>query len=312
MSGKNKIYRLFTGCIVIIIFFLVLMERKSIKNNSAVEQPGISDKDIYEYELSTDKELQQQVTDFSRPESVLKLFHEHENRLDKFAEQCYMNRVIHNHFFVKYMNGERFYSCSSGTNLMSDADKDTAIQNEEHSYITSFMDYAIDNGIVFRDWMLDITMYRKVNDDAYKGREKASDELELRITIYEGEQFILSFLYSSDKDKDYTEKEYAYMGVCGGGPVEGRTTRINSNWYYTYSVMARRDGWAPELKDLAFADEFYTDRKTTTVTNNFLRENLRGFLRLYWKYGTDFTRISWRDWEEFRWNEPYNLECDIP
>ena len=106
MSGKNKIYRLFTGCIVIIIFFLVLMERKSIKNNSAVEQPGISDKDIYEYELSTDKELQQQVTDFSRPESVLKLFHEHENRLDKFAEQCYMNRVIHNHFFVKYMNGE--------------------------------------------------------------------------------------------------------------------------------------------------------------------------------------------------------------
>ena len=77
MSGKNKIYRLFTGCIVIIIFFLVLMERKSIKNNSAVEQPGISDKDIYEYELSTDKELQQQVTDFSRPESVLKLFHEH-------------------------------------------------------------------------------------------------------------------------------------------------------------------------------------------------------------------------------------------
>ena len=85
--------------------------------------------------------------------------------------------------------------------------------------------------------------------------------------------------------------------------------RINENWYYEYEITEGIGVWHPDYEDMAFA---CGPLRTTTIMKHFLRENLRGFLRLYWKYGTDFTRIDWRDWEEFRWTEPYHPECDIP
>ena len=65
------------------------------------------------------------------------------------------------------------------------------------------------------------------------------------------------------------------------------------------------NGWRPDLKDLAFSEEFYSRRRTTAVMRHILTENLRGFLRLYWEYGLDFNEISWWDLESLRWTEWY-------
>ena len=80
---------------------------------------------------------------------------------------------------------------------MSDADKDTAIQNEEHSYITSFMDYAIDNGIVFRDWMLDIHRHNPVNEENAAGGGRYWPSLS--ISIYRGYGMEISLEYFANQ-----------------------------------------------------------------------------------------------------------------
>lgn len=306
MSEKNNIFRRITGSVFTIALFLTAIAACGKERDSLSKPASESIEDTYEHELIIDKELQEEVKAFSLPANMLKMFHEHEEQFDAFAEQCYNNRVMYDSFIVRYIDNDRFYYCLSDLDRRDNITKSTSIKHGDHSYITSFMDYMIDNGLVFRDWMLNIDMRGKINDNGQGEKQDGHYDLRLDITVYEGKQFIISFVYILDSNKDYSE-EYCKPGGCvyGGGR---KTVRINANWYYEYMVIDIDGYWQPDYKDLAFAEGFYSKRKTTTIMNNFLTENLRGFLRLYWKYGTDFTRVNWWDWEEIRWTEPFRPE----
>ena len=306
MLKRKHIFIILTGGIFItsILYFTGITAKK---NDSAKGQTVECVEAAYERELFSDTELQQRVRDFSLPANILKLFHEHEERLNIFAEQCYINRVMDDSFFVRYIDSERFYFCSSDIYRSSDVQKDHAIKDGKYDYITSFMDYAVDTGLAYRDWMLDIDMYGRIKTGENNKGENGRYDLELEIRIYNGKGFVVSFCYYSNAEKDYSDQSLK-IGMCDDYAASKKCTRINANWYYEYTVMLEKGYWLPEFEDLAFVEGFYSKRETTTIMKRFLTENLRCFLRLYWKYGTDFTRISWRDWEEFRWNEPYNLE----
>lgn len=170
------------------------------------------------------------------------------------------------------------------------------------------MDYVIDSRLAFRDWMCDIYIYGNVKNTADEDNQDGSYNLHLTITLYETYGAKIFFRYSSLREKDYSGEYFIDGGDCNQ-PGGLKSVRINENWYYEYEITEGIGVWHPDYEDMAFA---CGPLRTTTIMKHFLRENLRGFLRLYWKYGTDFTRIDWRDWEEFRWTEPYHPECDIP
>lgn len=306
LNRKNFLFIL-TGTFIVtlLIVFLFIIGIMGKKEGDLAEEETVESIDeMFERELFSDTKLQEQAGDFALPANLLKLFHEHEEQLNAFAKQCYYNRVKCDSFSVRYIDGKRTYSCSSLINPEKNIQKDTEIQKEEYDYITSFMDYAIANGIPFRDWMLDIF----INDSEYEGKRDGSYDLKLSITIYETYGAKIFFRYSSLREKDYSGEYFIDGGDCNQ-PGGLKSVRINENWYYEYEITEGIGVWHPDYEDMAFA---CGPLRTTTIMKHFLRENLRGFLRLYWKYGTDFTRIDWRDWEEFRWTEPYHPECDIP
>ena len=194
MLKRKHIFIILTGGIFItsILYFTGITAKK---NDSAKGQTVECVEAIYERKLFADTELQQRVRDFSLPANILKLFHEHEERLNIFAEQCYINRVMDDSFFVRYIDSERFYFCSSDIYRSSDIQKDHAIKDGKYDYITSFMDYAVDTGLAYRDWMLDIDMYRRIKTGENNKGENGRYDLELEIRIYNGKGFIVSFFY---------------------------------------------------------------------------------------------------------------------
>jgi len=310
LNRKNFLFIL-TGTFIVtlLIVFLFIIGIMGKKEGDLAEEETVESIDeMFERELFSDTKLQEQAGDFALPANLLKLFHEHEEQLNAFAKQCYYNRVKCDSFSVRYIDGKRTYSCSSLINPEKNIQKDTEIQKEEYDYITSFMDYAIANGIPFRDWMLDIF----INDSEYEGKRDDSYDLKLSITIYKTYGMEILFRYSSCREKDDSGEEFIDGGDCNS-PGSWKSVRINENWYYKYYTIDDTGIWHPDYEDMAFAESL-RDRKTTTVTKNFIRGSLQGFLRLYWKYGTDFTKIRWIDWDEFRWTEPYESELiyEIP
>ncbi len=79
-------------------------------------------------------------------------------------------------------------------------EKGSSIQDGEYEYMTSFMEYAIDRGLVFRDWMLDINRYNPVNceeENIAIGRKRAL----LSITVYSGNGLDICLEYFADREK---------------------------------------------------------------------------------------------------------------
>ncbi|NBI72904.1 hypothetical protein D3Z50_17970 [Clostridiaceae bacterium] len=77
LNRKNFLFIL-TG--IFIVTLLLITQAISKKDNLTEEQEIEHIEDIYERELSSSEELQEQVRNFSLPVNVLKLFHENEER----------------------------------------------------------------------------------------------------------------------------------------------------------------------------------------------------------------------------------------
>ena len=77
LNRKNFLFIL-TG--IFIVTLLLITQAISKKDNLTEEQEIEHIEGIYERELSSSEELQEQVRNFSLPVNVLKLFHENEER----------------------------------------------------------------------------------------------------------------------------------------------------------------------------------------------------------------------------------------
>lgn len=208
---------------------------------------------IYEQQLFTNTELQQQVNDLSLPDNILELFKRHEKQLNSFAELCYQNRKEQVTFFVEYINEERFYfSTADSVNGNTIISEETAIKKGEFDYITTFMDYAIDSDLVFRDWMLSIITPNPVYDDMYIEKRTNNHGALLSITIYDGNGLEVALNYSPYVDVDYTDE---YYGVAPCGPLGGtKMVRINPHWYYQYAIRGGSESfWCPDPETLGFS-----------------------------------------------------------
>ncbi len=305
LNRKNFLFIL-TGTFIVtlLIVFLFIIGIKGKKKGDLAEEETVESIDeMFERELFSDTKLQEQAGDFALPANLLKLFHEHEEQLNELVQYSFCSNEKEDSFFAEYIDGKRFYFHLPGMVWRENVEKSSSIQDGEYEYMTSFMEYAIDRGLVFRDWMLDIHRYNPVNceeENIAIGRKQAL----LSITVYSGNGLEIRFEYFADREGDNSEEDYEESGGCiAGGGI--KKTRINSNWYYSYYIIEISDGWRPDLKDLAFSEEFYARRRTTAVMRHILTENLRGFLRLYWEYGLDFKEISWWDLESLRWTEWY-------
>lgn len=299
LNRKNFLFIL-TG---IFIVTLLLITQAISKKDDLTEEKAIERiEDIYERELSSGEELQEQVRNFSVPANVLKLFHENEERLNAFVQHSCCSTEMEDSLSVEYIDGKRCYFYSSSISGGNKAEINSLTGDDKYEYMILFMDYAIDSGLVFRDWMLDIHRHNPVNEENAAGGGRYWPSLS--ISIYRGYGMEISLEYFANQATDNSEEDYEESGGCivGGGI---KRTRINSNWYYSYHISEMNNGWRPDLKDLAFSEEFYSRRRTTAVMRHILTENLRGFLRLYWEYGLDFKEISWWDLESLRWTEWY-------
>ena len=206
---------------------------------------------------------------------------------------------------VEYIDGKRCYFYSSSISGGNRAEINSWTGDGKYKYMISFMNYVNNSGLVFRDWMLDIHRHNPVNEENAAGGGRYWPSLS--ISIYRGYGMEISLEYFAHQATDNSKEDYEESEGCivGGGI---KRTRINSNWYYSYHISEMNNGWRPDLKALAFSEEFYSRRRTTAVMRHILTENLRGFLRLYWKYGLDFKEISWWDLEDLRWTEWYMPE----
>lgn len=246
----NYIKKYFLLVALLIIFISVIARIPDSKKEE--EQPR-SKSYVYEQQLFTDKNLQQKVEAFSLPENILEMFQQNKEQLQAFADQCYNDRKKAEIFFVEYIDDKRFYFCWSdipGSIYGSTIEEGMAIQTGSYEHITAFFDYAINNDLVFRDWMLEIITPNPVNEDRI--REKEYHGALLTITIYDGWGLNVQFLYSPYEDVDYSEE---YEGPIQGAPGCNKIVRIDSHWYYQYVIMKGTYSWWPDPKTLGFSEK---------------------------------------------------------
>lgn len=207
----------------------------------------------YEQQLITDPVLRQQVEDFSSPRNILELFQRHEEQLQIFANECYENRKKKDRFFVEYINDNLYYFSTADDIDEAHLTEDEAIKSGTYDDITTFMDYAINSGLVFKDWMITIETPNPVDADEFWEKRNNNYGALLFITIYKGEGLEITFLYAPYEDVDYS---YEYYGVAYDipNPMGGsKIVRINSHWYYQYIVSKQSDIWCPNPKTLGFS-----------------------------------------------------------
>ncbi len=267
----------------------------------------------YERQLSEDAQLQEEVERFTSKENIKTLYLEHEDELERLVEECYRNREqqkkeISSTYGIKYIDGVMFY-CYGGDWIKPAEDKN-------YESVIKFMDYAIENGLVFRDWMLKVGPPNPpLHDECYKrqGRGmtfsvKEIDHMVFYLTDYpqlkavqSGEyDYVTSFMnYAIENNLPYFYSDFEIrtpflhgeykqgggeadnwdellkitlykskgleasliyslhenMDDAGGIHVEEegidryeKTVRINPNWYYLYIVTKIPGYWSPEIK----------------------------------------------------------------
>lgn len=167
MSNRKGFLFILIGVIVIVTLFIIITSKK--KDDLTDEQAIERIEDIYERELSSSEELQEQVRNFSLPANVLKLFHENEERLNAFVQHSCCSTEMEDSLSVEYIDGKRCYFYSSNISGGDKAEINSLTGDDKYEYMILFMDYAIDSGLVFRDWMLDIHRNNPVNEENTEG-----------------------------------------------------------------------------------------------------------------------------------------------
>ena len=166
LNRKNFLFIL-TGTFIVT---LLLITQAISKKDDLTEEKAIERiEDIYERELSSGEELQEQVRNFSVPANVLKLFHENEERLNAFVQHSCCSTEMEDLLSVEYIDGKRCYFYSSNISGVNKAEINSLTGDDKYEYMILFMDYAIDSGLVFRDWMLDIHRHNPVNEENTEG-----------------------------------------------------------------------------------------------------------------------------------------------
>ena len=105
MSNRAGFLFILIGVIVIVTLFIIITSKK--KDDLTDEQAIERIEDIYERELSSSEELQEQVRNFSLPANVLKLFHENEERLNAFVQHSCCSTEMEDSLSVEYIDGKR-------------------------------------------------------------------------------------------------------------------------------------------------------------------------------------------------------------
>lgn len=167
MSNRKGFLFILIGVIVIVTLFIIITSKK--KDDLTDEQAIERIEDIYERELSSSEELQEQVRNFSLPANVLKLFHENEERLNAFVQHSCCSIEMEDLLSVEYIDGKRCYFYSSNISGGNKAEINSLTGDDKYEYMILFMDYAIDSDLVFRDWMLDIHRNNPVNEENTEG-----------------------------------------------------------------------------------------------------------------------------------------------
>ncbi len=199
----------------------------------------------YEKQLSEDAQLQEEVERFTSKENIKTLYLEHEDELERLVEECYRNREqqkkeISSTYGIKYIDGVMFY-CYGGDWIKPAGDKN-------YESVIKFMDYAIENGLVFRDWMLKVDPPNPPLDDEWDEKRDSNMGVLLEITIYQGKGLNVSLCYSPYDDIDY------YKVYCWPQPegfnVAGEVVMINSHWHYRYSITdcSYYGYWTPDME----------------------------------------------------------------
>lgn len=237
-----------------VAFIAFIAGKLGIKSKNVINEGITTDVAfVYEMQLDADTNLQQIAEEFILPKNILDLFHKHVKQLQSFADQCYEYRAEKDVFFVEYIDDKRFYFCASDTNRKRNIEKETAIQKGQYNEITAFMDYAIENGLVFRDWMLEIHPPSPVNENRFEEKRNSNYGPSLEITLYKSRGMELSFYYFPYEDVDYSYEDY---DLINDGPAGGvKIIRIDSHWYYRYVVMEWADSWYPEKEALGFSSK---------------------------------------------------------
>lgn len=232
-----------------LLMFDIMEEKKNMETEMLSEKTTIGLQ--FEQQLLTDSALLQQVEDFSLPQNILELFQQHKEQLQSFADQCYKNRKGQGMFLVEYINNKPYYFSTAdairGTNII----EENAIKEGNYDDITAFMNYAIDSQLVFRDWMIRIDTPNPIDKNEFMEKRNSNYGALLSITIYKGQGLGIALLYAPYEDVDYSYEDY---GVAPDGPLGGtKIVRIDSHWYYQYSIAKWPDNWYPDPKTLGFS-----------------------------------------------------------
>lgn len=254
MKSKQYILVMIAVGVVSIVAASIIVSYGRKKTDMETEQISDDITELFEQQLLEDPVLRQQVEDFSSPPNILKLFQQHKEQLQSFADQRYEDRKEQDMFFVEYINNKPFYFTTAdaiqGTTII---EEERAIKKGSYDDITTFMDYAIDTHLVFRDWMTEIKIPNSVKEDEFMEKRSYNHGATLTITIYESLGLKVIFLYVPYEDVDFS---YEYYGMaCCGDPGGSRIVRIDSHWYYKYVVGEWSGYWWPDPKTLGFIDE---------------------------------------------------------
>lgn len=205
---------------------------------------------VYYRQYKINKQLRQEVREFTAPENLEAFFYQHEEELQSFADKCYEDRESGERKIIDlyYIEDEPYYFSAWENNNYDNYNRTqhTAIKEGEYSYITEFMDYSIKNKIVFRDWMsLIITPYPV---DREEKKEKSNQNMGpcLFIRIYDGVyngtyddiynmiELSVDLVYSPYAEVDYSE---VYEEDLEHRNRTIKVVRITPNWYYYYQAM---------------------------------------------------------------------------
>ncbi len=237
MFKKRKNVKKMLLLFIIAIVSAILSAGMSVWIIARIEGREKRKEGSFEQGLLEDEWKREQVEEFSSEENIRELFWQHEGEFQKFADECYKRQGRGMTFSVKEIDHMVFY--------LTDYPQLKAVQSGEYDYVTSFMNYAIENNLPYFYSDFEIRMPFPNGESKQGGGEADNwDEL-LKITLYKSKGLEASLIYSPHENMD----------DAGGIHVEEegidryeKTVRINPNWYYLYIVTKIPGYWSPEIK----------------------------------------------------------------